>query len=518
MKRRSTPLAAIRTAALLLAIAAACPAADRPQWGQADSRNMASAEKNLPATFAPGRTGDSDRIDPKTTRGVRWTARLGSITYASPVIAGGKVFIGTNNGSPRDDRHQGDRGVLLCLDEKTGRYLWQLVIPKYVKVRWGDWHYTGVSSSPSIVGDRAYVMTHRAEVLCLDVNGLADGNAGPFTDEGAHMVARGRKPLTPRKTDADIVWAYDMAAELGVVPHNATNCSILVRGDLLYICTSNGVSWRHSDVPSPKAPSLIVLNRKTGKLVARDNVNIGPRIFHGQWSSPSFGLVGDKGDKGRVFFGGGDGVCYAFDAVTDPAPRKAGLLKTAWSFTCDTKGTLDPARRAGQSPADPNGPSTIIAMPVFHDGRVYVVAGGDPWHGKRSGGLYCIKADSAGDITASGRLWSYTDLGQSTATPAVAGELVYAASYDGRVHCLDAVTGKPLWVHDAGGRITGSPLLADGKLYIATDRRELHVLAAGKVAKSLATIRLPSQVHSTPVAANGTLFLATDHYLYAVGK
>jgi len=511
----STVRAVLAMTAVALIPFTACPAADSPQWGQADSRNMVSAEKNLPATFDAGTTDDEGQIDPKTTRSVRWTARLGSITYASPVIAGGKVFIGTNNGAPRDDRHQGDRGVLLCLDEKTGRFLWQLVVPKYVKVRWADWHYTGISWSPSVVGDRLYVMTHRGEVLCLDVNGLADGNAGPYTDEGAHMVARGRKPLKPRATDADIVWVYDMTAEVGVVPHNATNCSILVRGDLLYVCTSNGVSWRHSDVPNPAAPSLIVLNRKTGKLVARDNANIGPRIFHGQWSSPAFGRVGGKG---LVFFGGGDGVCYAFEAATRTTPSKSALLTTAWSFACDTKGRLNPAARAGQSPADPNGPSTIIAMPVFHGGRVYVVAGGDPWHGKRSGGLYCIKADGAGDISASGRLWSYTDLGQSCSTPAVADGLVYTASYDGRVHCLDAVTGKGQWVHDTGGRITGSPLLADGKLYVATDRRALHVLAAGKVAKSLGTVRLPSQVHSTPVAANGTLFLATDRYLYAVGK
>ena len=506
--RQTAPWAAV------LLVAATCRAADQPQWGQANSRNMVSDETNLPAAFTAGQVGADGEIDPKTTRGVRWTARLGSITYASPVIAGGKVFIGTNNRPPRDERHQGDRGVLLCLDEKTGRYLWQLVVPKYTKVRWADWHYTGISASPAVVGERAYVMTHRAEVLCLDVNGLADGNAGPYTDEGTHMVERGRKPVKPRPTDADIVWIYDMAAELAVVPHNATNCSILVRGDLLYICTSNGVHWQHSTVPSPGAPSLIVLNRKTGKLVARDNANIGPRIYHGQWSSPALGRVGGKD---LVFFGGGDGVCYAFAPPARPTAKGPALLTTAWSFTCDTKGKFDPAR-ASRSPADPNGPSTIIAMPVFHDGRLYVAAGGDPWHGKRSGGLYCVKPDGSGDITASGRLWSYADLGQSVSTPAIADGLLYIASYDGRVHCLDARTGKAVWVHDAGGTIYGSPLLADGKLYVTTLRRELQALAAGRKLKHLSTVRLSSQSHSGPVAANGTLYVTADHHLYAVGK
>ena len=513
MRTSTTRLPALWAAGALLA-AAACRAADQPQWGQAGSRNMVSAETHLPAAFTPGSAGEDGRIDPKTTAGLRWTARLGSITYGSPVIAGGKVFIGTNNRPPRDERHEGDRGVLLCLDEKTGRFCWQLVVPKYTEVRWADWHYTGVSACPAVVGNRLYVVTHRAEVLCLDVNGQADGNDGPYTNEGAHMVARGEKPLAPRETDADIVWVYDMAAEVGVVPHNATTCSILVSGDLLYVGTSNGVSWRHNAVPNPDAPSLIVLNRKTGKLVARDNAQIGPRIFHGQWSSPSLGRVGGRD---LVCYGGGDGVCYAFAPPPAATPSATRLLQTAWSFTCDTTGRLSPAR-ASASPADPNGPSTIISMPVFHDGRIYVVAGGDPWHGKRAGALYCIDAAGTGSITASGRLWAYHALGQSVSTPAVADGLVYIASYDGRVHCLDAGTGKPHWVHDTGGGIYGSTLLADGKLYVGTERRDLWVFAAGRHKKVLAKLRLSAQVHSSPVAANRTLFIASDRHLYAAGR
>ena len=380
----------------------------------------------------------------------------------------------------------------------------------------GDWHYTGISATPAIVGDRAYVVTHAAEVLCLDVNGLADGNAGPYTDEGTHMVKRGREPLKPLATDADIVWIYDMPAEVGVVPHNAVTCSILVRGDLLYVCTSNGVDWTHKKVPNPAAPSMIVLNRKTGKLVARDNANIGPKIYHGQWSSPSFGLAGDRN---LVFFGGGDGVCYAFDPPSAQAAGKSNrqLLRTAWSFTCDPKARFT-RMRAGQSPPDPNGPSVIIGMPVIHAGRVYVAAGGDPWHGKSAGALHCIDAAGKGDITASGRLWSYSDLNQSVSTPAIADGLVYIASYDGRVHCLDAKTGKAYWVHDTGGRICGSPLLADGKIYIGTLRRDLWVLAAGKKMKVLGKVRLSARIHSSAVAANGTLFIASGRHLYAAGK
>ncbi|MCP4378875.1 MAG: PQQ-binding-like beta-propeller repeat protein, partial [bacterium] len=250
-------------------------------------------------------------------------------------------------------------------------------------------------------------------------------------------------------------------------PHNATNCSILVDGDLLYVSTANGVGWRHREVANPKAPSIIVLNRKSGKLVAVDNANIGPDIFHGQWSSPSLGKV--KGRK-QIFFGGGDGLCYGFEAL-DPSLSSAGnTLKMIWKFTCDTT-----ARKVEGGPSSypkaPDSPTVIVAMPVFYKNRVYVAAGGDPWHGKRFGGLYCIDATKTGDITKSGRIWSYMDLGQSISTVSIKDGLVYITSYGGMLHCLDAETGKLLWKHDTGGEIYSSTMLAGGKLYVSTGLR-----------------------------------------------
>ena len=78
----------------------AARAEDCPQWGQQFTRNMVSPETGLP-----------DRFDPATGKNVKWSASLGTESYSSPVIAGGKVFVGANNGRPRDPRHQGNRGV-----------------------------------------------------------------------------------------------------------------------------------------------------------------------------------------------------------------------------------------------------------------------------------------------------------------------------------------------------------------------------------------------------------------------
>ncbi len=480
---------------------------------------MVSAEKGLPEGFDPGRRSLDGNIGPATTKDVKWVARLGGQTYGSPVIAGGKVFVGTNNESPRDGRIKGDRGVMMCFDEATGKFLWQLVVPKLIEIKWSDWHYVGISSPPTVEDDRAYLVSNRCEVMCLDTKGMVDGNDGPYVDEGRHMVPRGDKPLVPGDKDADIVWLYDMAGRSGVYPHNASNCSILIHGDLLYICTGNGVEWTHEKVPKPGAPTLIVLDKKTGKLLARDDFGIGPDIIHGQWSSPSMGRVGGKP---RIFLGGGNGYVYAFEPLTTGGPAGSGasdkpaLLKNVWKFNGHPL-----AQTQDDVPVEHGYDCTsyeVFSMPVFYNDRIYVTVSQDPWYKKKLGWLVCIDAAGKGDVTRSGLVWSYKQTGASLSTVSIADGLVYVADYAGKLHCLDTETGKPYWVHEAGGEIWSSTLVADGKVYLGTGRQLFWVLAHGKQLKVINRIRMRDKVFTTPAAANGVLFVTTNKHLYAVGK
>src|SRR5436190_10301616 len=159
-------------------------AGDWPQWGGKAMRNMYSPEKGLPDSFGkvefkPG----TEEVDVKSVKNLKWAAKLGSQSYGNVTIAGGKVFVGTNNENPRDKKHLGDRSILMCFDEKTGSFLWQLVVPKLASGKVNDWEGLGVLSSPTVEGDRVYLVTSRCEVLCLDINGMANGNDGPFKDE-----------------------------------------------------------------------------------------------------------------------------------------------------------------------------------------------------------------------------------------------------------------------------------------------------------------------------------------------
>jgi outer membrane protein assembly factor BamB len=476
-------------------------AADHPQWGQRFSRNMVSAETGLP-----------DGFDPATGKNIKWVAALGTQSYATPVIAGGRVLIGTNNDRPRDPRRKGDRGVLLCLNEEDGSLCWQLVVPKFVPMLYRDWPRTGICSPATVEGDRVYIVSNRGEVMCLDLAGRANGNDGPFVDEAHLLSPNPSEPLELTRTDADVLWVFDMQGKLGVHQHDAAHGSILIYGDFLYVNTSNGVDDRHTRILAPHAPSLIVLDKNTGRLVARDDENIGPRIFHSTWSPPALGKI-----NGRtlIFFCGGDGVCYAFDPI-DSAPPAGTVekLRRVWRFDCDPNAPKQNVhsyiRNRKQSP------SNIKSTPVFYDNRLYVTYGGDIWWGKNQAWLKCFDASGAGDITKTATIWTYPLKRHCCSTPSVYNGMVFVADCGGLVHCVDAETGRPYWTHDAGGEMWASTLVADGKVYIGTRRGRFWVLAASKEKKIISEVRLDGPIDATAVAANGVLYVATMKTLYAV--
>ncbi|HEV7868121.1 MAG TPA: PQQ-binding-like beta-propeller repeat protein [Chthoniobacteraceae bacterium] len=508
----------MKTAALLFSLAALPmigSAQDWPQWGGNDpGRNMYSPATGIPAEFNPGKfKPNSEEIDRSTTKNVKWVEKLGSQTYGNPVVANGKVLVGTNNAAPRDERFKDDRSILMCFDEYTGKFLWQLVVPKLASGKVNDWEYLGLLSSPRVEGDKVWLVTSRCEVICLDLNGQANGNQG-FAEEGQYMAGPGKPKVEVTKQDADILWNYDMMDQLGVFPHNASNSSPLTIGDAVFVCTSNGQDWTHVNIPSPLSPSFIALDKNTGKLLGEDDAEIGPNIKHGQWTSPSMAKIGNKT---HVYFGGGDGVLYALDSK----PVKEGdtdFIKKVWWFDAvPEEYKKDKAGKLIKYPAA-EGPSEINATPVFYKNRVYVAIGQDPEHGEGVGRIVCVDATKTGDITKTGLIWDFKEVHRSISTVSIdpTNGLLYIADFSGFVYCLDAETGKKYWEHDMKAHMWGSTFVVDGKVYLGDEDGDLVVFASAKEKKVLTELNMGSPVYSTPIVANGTMYIGTQTHLYAV--
>ncbi len=504
-------------------------AADQPQWGEAWSRNMVSSERGLPESF-----------DPKTGRNLKWRAKLGTQTHSTPIVADGRVYIGTNNGEPRDPKQHGDRGVFMCFDEQTGHLLWQLVVPKRNEDAYMDWPGMGMSSSATVAGDRVYLVDNRGAVLCLDARGLANGNDGPFRNEAAYRTPPDSADSPPRQVigaeirpeplrppadgkllepgplDADIIWKFDLVTEAGIWPHDAAHSSILIRGDQLYLNTASGVDNTHRRIRAPDAPSLVVLDKRTGRLLAREEEHIAPDVFHNTWSSPSSGVV-----NGRplIFFCAGNGIVYAFQPLEElgiPAIQNGGVaaLKKIFQFDFDpTAPKSDIHKYCGNRRESP---SNLYGMPVFHRDRLYVAGGGDLWWGKNEAWLKCVDATKTGDTTTNALVWSYPLQKHVMSTPAVTDDLVFIADCGRTFHCVDARTGRPYWTQEVNGEVWASPLVADGKVYLGTRSGDFYVFAASKEKQVLATLQLGNPVSATATAANGVLYVATMTDLYAV--
>ncbi len=483
--------------------------ADRPQFGDAWSRNMTSPERGLSATF-----------NPTNQAGIRWSVALGASgteSHSTPVIADGRVYIGTNNELSRDPRRTGDRGVLLCLSEKTGELEWQLVVPKREQDIYHDWPKIGISSPVTVEGNRAYLVDNRGVVLCLDVRGLVNGNQGE-TGESAYYTPKNTngipvgEVLSLGALDADILWSFDLTRECQIWSHDAAHSSVLIQGDYLYLNTGNGVDSTHRLIRRPEAPSLVVLDKRTGRWVAHDGLKIGPRIFHCTWSSPSLGRVGGRS---TVLFAGGDGVLYGFEPYKG-AGSGVSLLENPWRFDCDPEGPKSSVGTYLNNRRE--GPSNIYGMPVVTGGRIYVAGGGDWFWGKNDAWIKCIDTRGSGDRTRTNLLWTYA-LGRHTmSTPAVANGLVFAADSMRTIHCVDAATGAGLWSHELDGEIWASALVADGKVYIGTRRGGFWTFALDRQKKVLGMVQLGSPISATATAANGVLYVGTGTRLYAVRK
>ena len=486
---------------------------DWPMWGRTPDRNMIGEAKNLPVNVEPGDyVSGTDDIDPSTTENVLWVAKLGSQAYGNVTVAGGKVFAGTNNESPRDPKQLGDRGVLMAFNEDTGEFEWQLLIPKLGAGKVSDWEYVGLCSSPAVEGNKVYVVTNRGEAVCLDLNGLANGNDGPFQDEANYMSADGN-PVELSNGHADILWIYDMREELGVFPHNVSSCSPLVVGDLLYVSTSNGVDWSHNNIPAPFSPALVALNKTTGELLGEEASQVSERVLHASWSSPAYG---DINGNPLIIWGGGDGICYGFEPKPVVGSEGYEILNEVFRYDANP-----PEYRMKEGKpikyATYPGPSEIISTVVVHDNKAFALIGQDPEHGDGVGMLSAIDASMKGDITGKA-IWTYKDIGRTVSTPSIYNGMIFVAEYDGDIHCLDLDTGKVNWVHATDSRIWGSTLVADEKVYLPNEDGQLVVLAATKEKEELATVEFFTPIYSSPVVAKDVLYVATQTHLYALKK
>ncbi|MBD3674193.1 MAG: PQQ-binding-like beta-propeller repeat protein [Planctomycetaceae bacterium] len=519
---------------VLVSLPSATNGQDWSMLYRSSHRNNVSDATNLPVEF-----------DVETGKNIKWVAKLGSQSYGSPVTAHGQIYIGTNNQNGYLKRFPSniDLGCLLCFRQSDGRFLWQYSATKLPTGRVHDWPLQGICSVPLIEKQKMWFVSNQGKVVCLDTLGHYDGE-----DQGIP-----NEKLNPKKNnlllEADVIWEYDMMAELGISQHNMATCAPAAYGDVLFINTSNGLDSSHIKIPAPDAPTFIALNKNTGELLWADNP-AGKNILHGQWSCPAVGVFDGVA---QVIFPAGDGWIYSYRA-DEWQDGKPILL---WKFDGNPKTSKWVLGGRGRR-------NNIIAPPVIHENKVYFVMGQDPEHGEGLGDLWCLDPTRRGDLSAelvvdqddhpaphrriqavdttagekvvpnpnSGVVWHFDrqdvdgdgliafeeEMHRSLSTPVIKDGLLYQADFAGMFYCIDANTGKVQWSYDTFASCWSTPLVADGKVFLGDEDGDVAIFEHGPKKKLLTEIYMENSINSTPIAIGETLYISTRDRLYAIRK
>ncbi len=525
-----------------------------PQWGGTSARNNVPVGQGIPRQWDIGQFDrDTGNWIPGSGENIKWVAQLGSQSYGNPVVADGKVFVGTNNSAGWLERYPAsvDLGCLLAFDRQTGKFLWQHSSEKLPTGRVHDWPLQGICCAPLVEGNRLWFVTSRGEVCCLDTEGFYDDeNDGEFQQE----------PVVSAD-EADVVWSFDMMRELNVSQHNMCSCSVTSAGDLLFVNTSNGVDQSHVKLPAPEAPSFICLDKNSGEVLWTD-ASPGTNILHGQWSSPTYGVLGGVP---QVIFGGGDGWVYSFRADKG----QDGHPELLWTFDANPKESRWELGGRGTR-------NNIIGTPVIYNDLVYIGVGQDPEHGEGMGHLWCIDPTKRGDVSPelafhvsdletplphrriqavipennevarpnpnSAAVWHYSEydtnsdgeiddfyetLHRTCGTVAIKNDVLFIADFSGLFHCLDAKTGRPYWTYDMLAAAWGSPLIVEDTVYVGDEDGDISVFRLssdpevamqhdGGEMVPLQEINMANSVYSTPVVADNVLYIANRTHLFAI--
>jgi len=301
----------------------------------------------------------------------------------------------------------------------------------------------------------------------------------PVTDGRSVYVMTGTGVLKGFDFSGKELWTRDVQKEYGEFGLQwGYASSPLLFEDSLYVQVLHGMK---TDAPS----YVMRIDKKTGKTIWKvDRPTNALRESPDAYTTPGLLRVGKSVE---IVITGGD-CATGHDMATG---------KELW-------------RANGLNPGNDQN-YRIVASPVIFNDIIYAPTRIKP--------LLALKAGGRGDITTSHLLWSTVN-GPDVPTPVTDGKYFYIVNDRGLMWCLDAKTGAEIYGQQRikPGTYSGSPVLADGKIYVTNEDGLTTVVAAGPKFEVLAENPLNDYVLSSPAISDGRIFIRTAQHLYAIGK
>lgn len=380
----------------------------------------------------PGWRGDGSGVSDEKGLPVYWSAE-DSIVWktalpgegkSSPIIWENAVFLTAS-------KEDGTKRLVIRVDASNGTILWQKELSVETVAR--TYPKTGYAApTPVTDGERVYAFFDSPGLVAVDLEG-------------------------------NVVWNLPLGTFKN--QYNMASSPVLCGENVILSCDHSGEGF------------MVAVDRATGKERWRT-----PRKLGQQYGTP---IVIKHQEKQQIVMAGRTIVSY------DPASGKE-----LW-------------RCRGMKPV-------VSPSPVCHDGLVYVASG-------RNGPAVAIDPGGRGDVTE-----THVRLHVPTGGPYVPSPLFYGGHFllpgdNGMLRFVDP-TGSVVIEQRLRGHYTSSPVIADGKLYWTNEKGETYVVDLAKATaevrkpaiKVLAINRLGEQVLASPAIANGRLFIRTEKHLFCI--
>jgi outer membrane protein assembly factor BamB len=371
---------------------------------------------------------------------------------------------------------------------KTENLAWALAMPAWsgsTPIVWNDRVFLNVAEGQHI----SLWSVNRADGTVRWKRVVSDGNKqvrkqnmstpSPVTDGTGVWIMTGTGVLKGFDFDGNERWTRDIQDDYGLFGQlYGYGSSPLLFGDSLYVQVLHG---SHTAEPS----YLVRINKTDGRTIWRVE-----RTSDARQESP--------------------------DSYTTPTLLRTGTRTDIVVSGADVVTGHDPATGAERWRADGLNPTKdgiyrIIASPFVFDGIVYAPSRERP--------LLAVKGGGQGNVSATHVLWRFMS-GPDVPMPVTDGTYFYVINDRGIVWCLDARTGAVVYERQrlTPSTYTGSPVLADGKIYVTNEDGVTSVMRAGPKFEILAENDFGEYVLSSPAVSNGQIFIRTDKFLYAIGK
>jgi outer membrane protein assembly factor BamB len=283
-----------------------------------------------------------------------------------------------------------------------------------------------------------------------------------------------------------VLWKHSLTEEFGrVTGYGARITSPVVDEDLVLIGFNNA-NWGEQTVGGTR---FVAFDKRKGDVVWWGST--GHRVRDSYASNPVVAVIGGQR---LLVSGGGDGGVHAFKVRTG---------EKVWSYMF--------------------GPGAVNCSPVVQGDRVWIAHGEENSDGTQ-GRVICL--DGAKVTKGAPKLlWQVDGIKDKFASPVLHAGRLYVADVGATLYCLDADTGKQLWDFGYGSNCKGSPLWADGKIYVSEVDSRFHILKPGKA--SCARLHqvffrpkegVPVELHGSPAVADGRVYFTTTRELICIGK